>query len=40
MCSGRKPMVLAPSFVAGAPSTRFIFGEPMKPATNRFFGDL
>jgi hypothetical protein len=27
-------------FVAGAPSIRFIFGEPMKAATKRFFGVL
>ena len=39
-CSGRMPMVLAPYFSAGAPSIMFILGEPMKPATKRFFGVL
>jgi hypothetical protein len=34
------PMIPAPRFSAGAPLMKFIFGEPMKPTTNRPFGRL
>ena len=39
-CSGRTPMVAAPCSAASSPSMKFIFGEPMKPATNRLSGLL
>src|SRR6266516_4356663 len=39
MCSGRKPTILpAPPASTDGAGTRFIAGEPMKPATNMFAG--
>ena len=40
ICSGRMPTVCALCLAASAPSMKFIFGEPMKPATNSDFGLL
>ena len=39
-CSGRMPMVFAPNLTASDPSSKFIEGEPMKPATKTFLGLL
>jgi hypothetical protein len=39
-CSGRIPIVVAPRLAAASPRIRFIFGEPMNPATNNPFGRL
>ena len=40
MCSGLMPMVAASWSPAAGPETRFILGEPMKPATKRLSGLL
>src|SRR5450631_588726 len=37
-CSGRMPRVATPGSPAASPDTKFILGDPMKPATNRFAG--
>ena len=38
ICSGRTPIVCALYLSASLPSRKFIFGEPMNPATNLLHG--
>ena len=37
-CSGRMPMIDTPNFCASEPPIKFIFGDPINPATNKFLG--